>query len=227
MAKEEKFSIALAKAAIEKKYGAGALFDLGETEILPLPKLDSGSLKLNEALGGGYEDGGYGQGRIVELIGDESSGKSTLCLHAIASAQANFPDKKALFIDVEHALDLNYANALGVDTKALLLNQPDNGDQGLDILDTLLRTDEISIAIVDSVAALVPKAELEGDITDSHVGGQARMMSQALRRLVTLASQANTTIIFTNQWRYKIGIMFGDPRTCVTPDTMIEILIEE
>lgn len=207
---DKEFTVDIAVTALEKKYGKGVLWSLGPGEDpLPVERLDTGSLKLNHALGGGYGKGGYGLGRIIEVFGDESSGKTTLCLHAIVAAQAQ--GKLTALIDAEHAFDPIYASDLGIDLAQLKIAQPSSGDEALDIADYLTRTNAFSLIVVDSVASLVPKAELEGEITDSHVGLQARMMSQALRRLAGLASRTDTTIIFVNQLRMKIGVMFGNP----------------
>jgi recombination protein RecA len=194
--------------SIEKAHGKGAIMRLGEAALTEIPRtISSGSLALDHALG----IGGYPEGRIVEIYGPESSGKTTLALHAIAEVQA--AGGVAAFIDAEHAFDVRYASAIGVDTGALLVSQPDNGEQALDIVEALARSEMIRLIVVDSVAALVPKAEIEGEMGDLHVGLQARLMSQALRKLTSLASRTQTTIVFINQLRMKIGVMFGSPET--------------
>ncbi len=197
-----------ARLQIDKEFGKGSLMKLGDNkEILDVDVIPSGSLLLDEALG----VGGYPKGRIIEIFGPESSGKTTLALHAIAEAQ-----KKggiAAFIDAEHALDPTYAKNLGVNIDDLWISQPDNGEQALEITERLVRSGAIDIIVVDSVAALTPQAEIEGDMGDSHMGLQARLMSQALRKLTGILAKANTTIIFINQIRMKIGVMFGNPET--------------
>ena len=197
-----------ARLQIDKEFGKGSLMKLGDSkEILDVETIPSGSILLDEALG----VGGYPKGRIIEIYGPESSGKTTLALHAVAEAQ-----KKggiAAFIDAEHALDPVYAKNLGVDIDDLWISQPDNGEQALEITERLVRSGAIDIIVVDSVAALTPQAEIEGDMGDSHVGLQARLMSQALRKLTGILSKSNTTIIFINQIRMKIGVMFGNPET--------------
>ena len=201
-------AIELAVAAIEKEYGKGAIMRLKSDAIgAEVPVVSSGSLSLDLALG----IGGYPRGRIIEIFGPESSGKTTLALHAIASAQK--AGGVAAFIDAEHALDPSYARRLGVDAEELLVSQPDNGEQALEIADLLVRTNAVDIIVIDSVAALVPKAEIEGDMGDSHVGLQARLMSQALRKLTANTSRSNTLLVFINQIRMKIGVMFGSPET--------------
>ena len=198
----------LALAQIEKQFGKGAIMRLGtdgaviETQIIP-----SGSLGLDIALG----VGGLPRGRIVEIFGPESSGKTTLSLQAVASAQAE--GGVAAFIDAEHALDLAYAKKLGVNAEELLVSQPDTGEQALEIVETLVRSGALDIVVVDSVAALVPRAELEGEMGDSHMGLQARLMSQAMRKLTAAISKSQTTVVFVNQIRMKIGVMFGNPET--------------
>ncbi len=193
---------------VEKAHGKGALMLLGKSEeVEPMPVIGSGSLALDHALG----IQGYPQGRIVEIFGPESSGKTTLALHAIAQAQA--AGGLAAFIDAEHAFDVRYARAIGVDTQSLLVAQPDNGEQALDIVEVLARSEKISLVVIDSVAALVPRAEIEGDMGDSHLGLQARLMSQALRKLTAVAHRTGTTILFINQLRMKIGVLFGSPET--------------
>jgi recombination protein RecA len=194
-------------AQIEKNHGKGAVMRLGEDARAPVGVIPTGSIALDVALG----VGGLPRGRIVEIYGPESSGKTTLALHAVASAQA--AGGIAAFIDAEHALDPEYAKALGVDTDALLVSQPDTGEQALEIADMLIRSGAIDIIVIDSVAALVPRAEIEGEMGDSHVGLQARLMSQALRKITGGLSNSGTTAIFINQLREKIGVMFGSPET--------------
>ena len=196
-----------AMAKIEKDFGKGSIMKLGDESVEDVDTIPTGSLSLDAALG----VGGYPKGRIIEIFGPESSGKTTLALHAIAEAQkAGGP---AAFIDAEHALDRFYAAKLGVNTDDLLISQPDNGEQALEIADQLIRSSAIDIIVIDSVAALTPKAEIEGDMGDNKVGLQARLMSQALRKLTSSISKTNTTCIFINQLREKIGIMFGNPET--------------
>ncbi len=192
---------------IEKQFGKGALMKLGEHGHEKIDTIHSGSLSLDIALG----IGGYPKGRIIEIYGPESGGKTTFALHAIAEAQKN--GGRAAFIDAEHALDPVYAKNLGVDIEDLLLSQPDTGEQALEICDALVKSNAISIVVIDSVAALVPQAEIDGEMGDSHVGLQARLMSQALRKLNGTISKTNTTVIFINQLREKVGIMFGNPET--------------
>lgn len=199
----------LALAAVEKEFGKGAIMRLkdGETIGGEVAVIPTGSLGLDIGLG----IGGYPRGRIVEIYGPESSGKTTLTLHAIANVQKQ--GGVAAFIDAEHALDIGYARKLGVKTEELLISQPDYGEQALEIADMLVRSGAVDLVVVDSVAALVPKAEIEGDMGDSHVGLQARLMSQALRKLTGSVSRSNCMIFFTNQIRMKIGVMFGSPET--------------
>ena len=196
-----------AMAKIEKDFGKGSIMKLGDEKVADVEVIPTGSISLNAALG----VGGYPKGRIIEIYGPESSGKTTLAIHAIAEA------KKlggiAAFIDAEHAFDRFYAQKLGVDIDNLLVSQPDNGEQALEIADQLIRSSAIDIIVVDSVAALTPKAEIEGDMGDNKVGLQARLMSQALRKLTSTISKTNTTCIFINQLREKIGVMFGNPET--------------
>ena len=192
---------------IEKQFGKGAVMKLGEENHRTIDVIPSGSLSLDIALG----IGGYPKGRIIEIYGPESSGKTTFALHAIAEAQRK--GGRAAFIDAEHSLDPKYAEALGVDTSELLLSQPDNGEQALEICEALVRSGAISIVVIDSVAALVPQAEIEGEMGDSHVGLQARLMSQALRKLSGVINKTNTICIFINQLREKVGVMFGNPET--------------
>ena len=196
-----------AMAKIEKDFGKGSIMKLGEERIDNIQVIPTGSIALDYALG----VGGYPRGRIVEIYGPESSGKTTLAIHAIAEAQKQ--GGIAAFIDAEHAFDRFYAANLGVNVDELLISQPDNGEQALDIADQLIRSAAVDIIVIDSVAALTPKAELEGDMGDNKVGLQARLMSQALRKLTATISKTNTTCIFINQLREKIGIMFGSPET--------------
>jgi len=194
-------------ADIEKQFGKGAIMKLGEKGVKNIDVVSSGSLALDQALG----VGGYPKGRIIEVFGPESSGKTTIALHAIAEVQKN--GGRAAFIDAEHALDPVYAKKLGVNTDELLLSQPDTGEQALEIVEALVRSEAMSIIVIDSVAALVPQAEIEGEMGDSHVGLQARLMSQALRKLSGVINKTNTICIFINQLREKVGIMFGNPET--------------
>ncbi|MEV6524129.1 recombinase RecA [Longispora sp. NPDC051575] len=197
----------LALAQIDKQFGKGSVMRLGDRTAQPMEVIQTGSIALDIALG----IGGIPRGRVVEIYGPESSGKTTLTLHLIANAQAN--GGIAAFIDAEHALDPEYAKALGVDTDALLVSQPDTGEQALEITDMLIRSGAIDLIVIDSVAALVPRAEIEGEMGDSHVGLQARLMSQALRKITGALSNSGTTAIFINQLREKIGVMFGSPET--------------
>jgi recombination protein RecA len=192
---------------IEKQFGKGAIMKLGESGIKNIDTTSSGSISLDIALG----VGGYPKGRIIEIFGPESSGKTTIALHAIAEVQKT--GGKAAFIDAEHALDPVYAKKLGVNTDELLLSQPDTGEQALEICEALVRSEAISIVVIDSVAALVPQAEIEGEMGDSYIGLQARLMSQALRKLSGTISKTNTICIFINQLREKVGVMFGNPET--------------
>jgi recombination protein RecA len=196
-----------ALAHIERQFGKGAVMRLGEDGRPPVDVIPTGAIALDLALG----IGGLPRGRIVEIYGPESSGKTTVALHAIASAQA--AGGICAFIDAEHALDPDYASRLGVDLDALYVSQPDTGEQALEICDTLVRSGAIDLVVIDSVAALVPRAEIEGEMGDSHMGLQARLMSQALRKMAGALSQTNTTAIFINQLREKIGVMFGSPET--------------
>ncbi|HEY3557074.1 MAG TPA: recombinase RecA [Kribbella sp.] len=200
-------ALATALTQIERQCGKGSVMRLGEQGKAPIAVIPTGSISLDIALG----IGGYPRGRVVEIYGPESSGKTTVTLHAIANAQRN--GGIAAFIDAEHALDPEYARKLGVDTDALLVSQPDSGEQALEIADMLIRSGAIDIVVIDSVAALVPRAEIEGEMGDSHVGLQARLMSQALRKMTGAVSGTNTTAIFINQLREKIGVMFGSPET--------------
>ena len=201
-------AISLAITQIEKQFGKGSIMRLGEG-VIPqgIASISTGSLGLDIALG----IGGIPQGRVTEIYGPESSGKTTLALHIIAEAQKK--GGEAAFVDAEHALDLNYARNLGVKTDELLVSQPDSGEQALEITEILVRSGAVDVVVVDSVAALVPKAELEGDMGDAHMGLQARLMSQALRKLTAVISKSNTSVIFINQIRMKIGVMFGNPET--------------
>jgi recombination protein RecA len=196
-----------ALAQIDKQFGKGSVMRLGDETRVPIGVIPTGSIALDVALG----IGGLPRGRVVEIYGPESSGKTTVALHAVASAQA--AGGIAAFIDAEHALDPEYAKRLGVDTDALLVSQPDTGEQALEIADMLVRSGALDILVIDSVAALVPRAEIEGEMGDSHVGLQARLMSQALRKMTGAISNTNTTAIFINQLREKIGVMFGSPET--------------
>ena len=198
----------LAVAQIEKQFGKGAIMKLGSDEVLSdIPAISTGSLGLDIALG----VGGFPRGRVIEIFGPESSGKTTLTLHAIAEAQK--AGGATAFIDAEHALDVTYARKLGVKTDELLISQPDTGEQALEIAETLVRSGALDLIVIDSVAALVPRAELEGEMGDAHMGLQARLMSQALRKLTATISKSQTTVIFINQIRMKIGVMFGNPET--------------
>jgi recombination protein RecA len=197
----------LALAQIDKQFGKGSVMRLGERPVIQTAIIPTGSIALDVALG----IGGLPRGRVVEIYGPESSGKTTVALHAVASAQK--AGGIAAFIDAEHALDPEYAKALGVDTDALLVSQPDTGEQALEIADMLVRSGALDILVIDSVAALVPRAEIEGEMGDSHVGLQARLMSQALRKMTGILSNTGTTAIFINQLREKIGVMFGSPET--------------
>lgn len=196
-----------ALAQIEKQHGKGSVMRLGEDTRQPIDVIPTGSVALDVALG----IGGLPRGRVIEIYGPESSGKTTVALHAIANAQA--AGGICAFIDAEHALDPDYAQKLGVDTDSLLVSQPDNGEQALEIADTLVRSGALALIVIDSVAALTPRAEIEGEMGDSHVGLQARLMSQALRKMTGALKSANTTAIFINQLREKIGVMFGSPET--------------
>ena len=197
----------LAISQIEKQFGQGSIMRMGEDTIVKIEGIPTGSISLDAALG----IGGIPQGRITEVYGPESSGKTTLTLHIIAEAQKS--GGLAAFIDAEHAMDPEYAKKLGVDTDNLLISQPDTGEQALDITETLVRSGALDVIVIDSVAALVPKAELDGDMGDSHMGLQARLMSQALRKLTGTVSKSKTSVIFINQIRHKIGVMFGSPET--------------
>src|SRR4051812_12025229 len=196
-----------ALSQIDRQFGKGSIMRLGDDGRAPVEVIPTGSIALDVALG----IGGLPRGRVVEIYGPESSGKTTVALHAVANAQK--AGGIAAFIDAEHALDPDYAKKLGVDTDALLVSQPDTGEQALEIMDMLIRSGAIDIVVIDSVAALVPRAEIEGEMGDSHVGLQARLMSQALRKITGALSQSNTTAIFINQLREKIGVFFGSPET--------------
>lgn len=199
-------ALGLAMETIEKQFGKGSIMKLGEAHSTAVECTSTGSLSLDIALGGGIP-----KGRIVEIYGPESSGKTTLTLHAIAEVQKS--GGTAAFIDAEHALDPSYAKRIGVNVEDLLLSQPDNGEQALEIVETLVRSNAVDLIVVDSVAALVPRAEIEGEMGDSHMGLQARLMSQALRKLTSVISRSKSTVIFINQIRMKIGVMFGNPET--------------
>lgn len=192
---------------IEKTHGKGAIMRLGDQPVQTYDVISTGSISLDYALG----IGGVPRGRIIEIFGPESSGKTTTCLHIIAEAQKN--GGIAALIDAEHAFDINYAKRLGVDTENLILAQPDFGEQALEILDSLIRSNAIDVIVIDSVAALVPRAEIEGEMGDAHMAVQARLMSQALRKITGVTSKSNTCVIFTNQLRSKIGVVFGNPET--------------
>lgn len=203
---ERKKAIDLALSQIEKSFGKGAIMKLGDAKKVPIETIPTGSISLDAALGNGIP-----RGRIVEIYGPESSGKTTLSLHVIAEAQKK--GGQAAFVDAEHAMDPEYARRIGVDTENLLVSQPDSGEQALEIVETLVRSNALDIIVVDSVAALTPRAEIEGDMGDSHMGLQARLMSQALRKLTASISKSKTTVVFINQIRMKIGVMFGNPET--------------
>ena len=199
-------ALKLAVAQITKQFGEGSIMKLGETKKIDVELIKTGSLSLDLALGGGYP-----KGRIIEIYGPESSGKTTLALHAISEIQKT--GGQAAFIDAEHALDPAYAKRIGVDTENLLISQPDNGEQALEICETLVRSGAVDLIVVDSVAALVPQAEIDGDMGDAQMGLQARLMSQAMRKLTGIISKSKATVIFINQIRMKIGVMFGNPET--------------
>ncbi len=204
---DKKRALDLAFAKIEKQYGKGAVMKLGETPKISIDSIPTGAINLDIALG----IGGVPRGRIIEIYGPESSGKTTVALHVVAEAQKL--GGIAAFIDAEHALDAVYAEKLGVDIDELVVSQPDTGEQALEITESLVRSNAVDLVVVDSVAALVPRAEIEGGMGDAHVGLQARLMSQALRKLAGVISKSNTTVIFINQLREKVGIMFGNPET--------------
>lgn len=199
-------ALKLAIAQITKQFGDGSIMKLGENHNVNIELIKSGSLSLDLALGGGYP-----KGRIIEIYGPESSGKTTLALHAIAEVQKN--GGQAAFIDAEHALDPSYAEKIGVQIDNLLISQPDNGEQALEICETLVRSNAVDLIVVDSVAALTPKAEIDGDMGDAQMGLQARLMSQAMRKLTAIISKSKATVIFINQIRMKLGVMFGNPET--------------
>ena len=204
---EKDKALAQVLADIEKQFGKGAIMKLGEQKDIEIDVVPSGSLSLDMAVGGG----GYPKGRIIEIYGPESSGKTTFALHAIAEVQKE--GGRAAFIDAEHSLDPVYASHLGVNIDELLLSQPDTGEQALEICDALVKSEAVNIIVIDSVAALVPQAEIDGEMGDSHVGLQARLMSQALRKLSGSINKTNTIVIFINQLREKVGVMFGNPET--------------
>ena len=196
----------LAVSQIEKQFGTGSIMRLGDTSKIHIETIPTGSLSLDIALGGGLP-----KGRVIEIFGPEASGKTTVCLHAVAEVQK--AGGTAAYVDAEHALDPSYAKRLGVDIEKLLISQPDSGEQGLEVVETLVRSNAVDIIVVDSVAALVPQAEIEGDMGDAVMGMQARLMSQALRKLTAVISRTKCTVIFVNQLRMKIGVMFGNPET--------------
>jgi recombination protein RecA len=204
---DKKKALNLAIAQIEKNCGKGSIMRMGADQKVKVASIPTGAINLDAAIG----IGGVPKGRITEIYGPESSGKTTLCLHVVANAQK--AGGVAAYIDAEHALDTEYARKLGVDVEALLISQPDTGEQALEICDILVRSGAVDVIVVDSVAALVPKAEIEGDMGDSHVGLQARLMSQALRKLTGAIARSNSAVIFINQLREKIGVMFGNPET--------------
>ena len=207
MDENQKKSLELAIKQIDKAFGKGTLIRLGDKEVIPTEAISTGSLGLDLALG----VGGIPKGRVIEIYGPESSGKTTLAIHAIAQCQKH--GGIAAFIDAEHAFDINYAEGLGVNTEDLLISQPDNGEQALEIAENLIRSGAIDIIVIDSVAALVPRAEIEGEMGDSKMGLQARLMSQALRKLTGTIGKTGCCCIFINQLREKIGVMFGNPET--------------
>ncbi len=204
---EEKKKVDVVLDTIQEKFGEGMMMKLGDVRKVDVEAIPTGAISLDIALG----IGGVPRGRVVEVYGPESSGKTTLSLHIVANAQK--VGGVAAFVDAEHALDPEYAKRIGVNINDLLISQPDNGEQALDIVETLVRSNMVDVIVVDSVAALVPKAEIEGEMGDQHVGRQARLMSQALRKLTAIISRSNTTVIFINQIRMKIGVMFGNPET--------------
>src|ERR1700686_4977389 len=204
---EREKAIDLALQQIERRFGKGAIMKLGDATHIHVDVIPTGSIALDLALG----VGGIPRGRITEIYGPESSGKTTLCQHIIANAQR--AGGFAAFIDAEHALDRAYAARCGVDTKNLLISQPDTGEQALEIVDSLVRSNALDVIVIDSVAALTPRAEIEGEMGDTHVGLQARLMSQAMRKLTSAISTSNTSVLFTNQLREKVGVMFGNPET--------------
>src|ERR1051326_3715195 len=204
---DKKKALNLAIAQIEKSCGKGSIMRLGAENKVRVEAISTGAINLDAAIG----IGGIPRGRVTEIYGPESSGKTTLCLHVVANAQKN--GGVAAFIDAEHALDTEYARKLGVDVEAMLISQPDTGEQALEICEILVRSGAVDVVVIDSVAALVPKAEIEGDMGDSHVGLQARLMSQALRKLTGSIARSKTSVVFINQLREKIGVMFGNPET--------------
>ena len=204
---DKKKALNLAIAQIEKNCGKGAIMKMGSTDRVRVESIPTGAINLDAAIG----VGGIPRGRVTEIYGPESSGKTTLCLHVVANAQK--AGGTAAYIDAEHALDTDYAAKLGVDVESLLVSQPDTGEQALEICEILVRSGAVDVIVIDSVAALVPKAEIEGDMGDSHVGLQARLMSQALRKLTGAIARSKTSVIFINQLREKIGVMFGNPET--------------
>ncbi|MBA3584198.1 MAG: recombinase RecA, partial [Gemmatimonadetes bacterium] len=207
MTKEQEKALGLAITQIERQYGKGAIMRLGTDRRIEIGAIPTGAFNLDAAIG----VGGIPRGRVTEIYGPESSGKTTLALHVIANAQRQ--GGIAAFIDAEHALDADYARKLGVDIENLLVSQPDTGEQALEIVEVLVRSNAISVVVIDSVAALVPKAEIEGEMGDSHVGLQARLMSQALRKLAGAINRSQCAVVFINQIREKIGVMFGNPET--------------
>jgi len=207
-------ALQLAVDQIEKNFGKGSVMRLGDNPIMKIEAISTGSISLDACLG----VGGIPKGRITEIYGPESSGKTTVCLHVIAEAQKN--GGIAAFIDTEHALDINYAKRIGVDVKNLLFSQPEFGEQALEIVETLIRSNAVDVIVIDSVAALTPRAEIEGDMGDPSMGVHARLMSQALRKLTAAISKSNTAVMFTNQLRSKIGIMFGNPETTTGGNAM-------
>jgi recombination protein RecA len=208
MESNKKKALDIALSSIEKQYGKGSIMRLGErVSVLDVPVIPTGSISLDLALG----IGGIPRGRITEIFGPEMSGKTTLALHILAESQKM--SGVTAFVDAEHALDVRYASKLGVNTDDLIISQPDSGEQALDIVETLVRSGALDLIVIDSVAALVPRAELEGEMGDAHMGLQARLMSQALRKLTATISKSNTSVVFINQTRMKIGVMFGNPET--------------
>jgi len=207
MEREREKALEVAVSQIERQFGKGTIMRLGEGSQVEVPTISTGSLGLDLALG----VGGLPRGRVVEIFGPEASGKTTLALHVVAEAQKE--GGVAAYIDAEHALDLSYARSLGVNVEELLLSQPDTGEQALEIADILVRSGAVDVIVIDSVAALVPRAEIEGEMGDQHVGLQARLMSQALRKLTATISKSRAIVIFINQIRHKIGVMFGNPET--------------
>src|SRR5258707_15065279 len=204
---ERRRTIDVALVNMEKQFGKGTILRLGSKAVVPVSVISSGSISVDNALG----VGGFPRGRVTEIFGPESSGKTTLALQVIAEAQKN--GGTAAFVDAEHALDPGYAKKLGVDIDELIVSQPDTGEQALEIVDTLVRSNAVDVLVIDSVAALVPRAEIEGEMGDSHVGLQARLMSQSLRKLTGSISRSRCMVIFINQLRMKIGVMYGNPET--------------